>query len=127
MKPNVSYLTRAERAIVNSHFIYPALKLLRIILSPTNPKIILGSEHVTYRAGAAEGMHQTSISVGLDAAVVVRYRDVRPLIERRHVASVNERPARIAVGKAPLDRAVGKAVNYILSFFSQNGAANEGV
>ena len=72
-------------------------------------------------------MHQAAIGVSLDCAAVIGYRYMRPLIERRDIASVNEQPARIAVGKSPLNRAVGKPGNHILAFFNENGAAHRGV
>ena len=125
LKP--TYLTRSERAIVNSDLVYSPLKLVRHYLPTANPKTIVFRVDVADYTGATEGMDQTSISISLDCAVVVGRGYMRPLIEWRDIARVNELPAGIAVGKPPLDPAVGKPGKRILTFFNDNDATNRGI
>src|SRR5687767_15891155 len=76
-------LTFSDRPIVNPHFVYASLEVMRdeLHLPAANSQIILAGVHISYRTGAIVGMHQAGVSVGPDRAVVVSDRDMRPLIE----------------------------------------------
>ncbi|MCG3170395.1 MAG: hypothetical protein CALGDGBN_01935 [Pseudomonadales bacterium] len=113
--------TRA-RHVPDPHLVDQADEALLGAFASTDAEVVAPVD-VAERARSFVGVHQRAVGVGAHGTVVVGHRDVRPLIERRHVTGIDPGPARVRIREGPADRAVRETRDLVLALLVDDDAA----